>query len=684
MFGSTNKPHMSHELYPNLLAPLDLGFTTLKNRVLMGSMHTGLEEARNGFERLAAYFAERAQGQVGLMVTGGIAPNRAGWVAPFAAKLTNSKEVKKHAILTKAVKAADGKICMQILHTGRYAYHPFSVAPSPLRSPISKFKPKALSPNGIEKTIESFVHCAALAQEAGYDGIEIMGSEGYLINQFIVSKTNKRTDEWGGSYENRIRFPLEIVRRTRERVGPNFIIIYRLSMLDLVEEGSTWEEVEMLAKRIELAGATLINTGIGWHESRIPTIATMVPRGAFTWVTKKLMGKVNIPLITTNRINTPELAEEILADGRADMVSMARPFLADAYFVQKAIDKQSHYINTCIGCNQACLDHVFENKPASCLVNPRACHETILTYSPTQQPKKIGVIGAGPAGLAFSSIAAQRGHEVHLFEANSEIGGQFNMAKRIPGKEEFYETLRYFNQEIINHDVQLHLNTAVEVADLADKNFDQIVIATGVHPRIPQIEGIDHPKVLSYIDVLLHQKEVGQKVALIGAGGIGFDVAEFLSQGNESTSLNIEAFAQEWGIDLNHTQRGGIVPPGDEHPKREIYLLKRSKGKHGANLGKTTGWIHRHSLRKRDVQMLGQVTYEKIDDEGLHISIKGQHKLLPVDHIVICAGQYENNQLYNQLSTKGFNVQVIGGAKEARELDAKKAIEEAVKLAAEI
>ena len=673
---------MAHDLYPHLLAPLDLGFTTLKNRVLMGSMHTGLEEARNGFERLAAYFAERAHGQVGLMVTGGIAPNRAGWVAPFAAKLTNSKEAKKHSIITKAVHEADGKICMQILHTGRYAYHPFSVAPSSLRAPISKFKPKALSTAGIEKTIQSFVNCAALAQEAGYDGVEIMGSEGYLINQFIASKTNKRTDEWGGDYKNRIRFPLEIVRRTRERVGPNFIIIYRLSMLDLVEEGSTWEEVEILGKEIEKAGATIINTGIGWHESRVPTIATMVPRGAFTWVTKRLMGKVNIPLITTNRINTPELAEEIIANGRADMVSMARPFLADPHFVKKAIDKKSHHINTCIGCNQACLDHVFENKPASCLVNPRACYETQFQYLPTSQPQKIGVVGAGPAGLAFSTIAAQRGHEVHLFEASSEIGGQFNMAKQIPGKEEFYETLRYFNQEIINHGVHLHLNTRVDAEFLTGEKFDQIILATGVNPRIPTIDGVDHPKVMTYIDVLLHKKEVGQKVALIGAGGIGFDVAEFLTQANESTSLNIEAFAQEWGIDLSHTQRGGLMDAHEEHSPREVYLLKRSKGKHGANLGKTTGWVHRMSLRKKNVHMLGQVTYEKVDDAGLHISLKGEKRILDVDHVVLCAGQLSLNELHAPLEAKGIKVHVIGGAKEARELDAKKAIDEAARLAA--
>ncbi len=675
---------MTHDFYPHLLSPLDLGFTTLKNRVLMGSMHTGLEEAKNGFERLAAYFAERAKGEVGLMVTGGIAPNRAGWVAPFAAKLSTSKEARQHKIVTQAVHEAGGKICMQILHTGRYAFHPFSVAPSSLRAPISRFKPKALSPKGVEKTINAFVNCAVLAQEAGYDGVEIMGSEGYLINQFIAAKTNKRTDEWGGPYENRIRFPLEIIQRTREAVGESFILIYRLSMLDLVEEGSTWEEVEILANAVEKAGATIINTGIGWHESRIPTIATMVPRGAFTWVTKKLMGKVNIPLITTNRINTPELAEEILADGRADMVSMARPFLADAAFVKKAIEKKAHLINTCIGCNQACLDHVFENKAASCLVNPRACHETTLTYQPLQNPKKIGVIGAGPAGLAFAVTAAERGHEVHLFEASSEIGGQFYMAKRIPGKEEFYETLRYYREQIALQGVKLHLNTFADTNLLAAKGFAEIILATGVRPRIPDIEGIDHPKVMTYVDLLLHQKPVGKKVALIGAGGIGFDVAEYLTADETSTALDLKAFAEEWGIDLSHSNRGGLVAPAKEEVNREVYLLKRSKGKHGAGLGKTTGWVHRLSLRKKKVQMINQVEYQKIDDRGLHYKVKGEQHILDVDNVVICAGQLELNNLRSPLEQRGWKVKVIGGAKKALELDAKKAIDEAVRLAAAI
>ncbi|RMG19603.1 MAG: FAD-binding protein, partial [Bacteroidetes bacterium] len=504
--------------YPHLLAPLDLGFTTLKNRILMGSMHTGLEESKNGFDKLAAYFAERARGQVGLIVTGGIAPNRAGWVGPFSAKLSTRGEAKKHRKITEAVHAEGGKICMQILHAGRYGYHPLAVAPSRIKSPISPFTPRKLSGRGVENTIKDYVRCAALAQEAGYDGVEIMGSEGYLINQFIVSKTNKRTDQWGGSYENRIRFPLEIVRRTREKVGPNFIIIYRLSMLDLVDDGSSWEEVEMLAQKIEAAGATIINTGIGWHEARVPTIATMVPRGGFSWVTKRLMGKVGIPLITTNRINMPDVAEQILADGHADMVSMARPFLADADFVLKAMEDRADEINTCIGCNQACLDHTFERKIASCLVNPRACHELELNYQPTSQPKKIAVVGAGPAGLACATIAAQRGHEVHLYEADADIGGQFNMAKRIPGKEEFYETIRYFRKQIALTGVHLHLSTYATAQLLQQQGFDEVVIATGVSPRKIDLKGIDHPKVLSYIDVLKDQKPVGRSVAIIGAG----------------------------------------------------------------------------------------------------------------------------------------------------------------------
>lgn len=668
--------------YPHLLTPLDLGFTQLRNRVLMGSMHTGLEESKNGFEKMAAYFAERARGEVGLMVTGGIAPNRAGWVGPFSAKLSTSAEARKHQIITRAVKEEGGKICMQILHAGRYGYHPLAVAPTSIKSPISPFKPWRLTAKGVERTIEDYVKCAALAQEAGYDGVEVMGSEGYLINQFIVSKTNMRKDQWGGTYENRIRFPIEIVRRIRERVGPSFIIIYRLSMLDLVFDGSSWEEVEVLAKAIEKAGATIINTGIGWHEARIPTIATMVPRGGFSWVTKRLMGKVNIPLITTNRINTPEVAEQILADGHADMISMARPFLADAFFVVKARENRSNEINTCIGCNQACLDHIFKRKQATCLVNPRAGYETELQYLPTKQQKKLAVVGAGPAGLAFSTIAAERGHDVHLFEADAEIGGQFNMAKRIPGKEEFHETLRYFDQMIKKHGVHLHLNTKIEMEELLHGNFDEIVVATGVNPRKIQLPGIDHPMVLSYLDVLKHEKLVGNRVAIIGAGGIGFDVAEFLTAKAKATGHPVKTFMKEWGVDQELENRGGLktgIPP---EPAREVYLLQRSKGKLGANLGKTTGWIHRTNLRKKEVKMIGDVQYVKIDDHGLHVLIHEKPTVLAVDNVVICAGQESLRDLHQPLLDKQITVHLIGGAYEARELDAKRAIDQAARLAA--
>ncbi|MEC8968330.1 MAG: NADPH-dependent 2,4-dienoyl-CoA reductase, partial [Bacteroidota bacterium] len=529
-----------HTKYPKLLEPLDLGFTVLKNRVLMGSMHTGLEEERDGYDRMAAYFAERAKGGVGLIVTGGIAPNRAGWVGPFSSRLSNKRTADKHKKITEAVHQNDGKICMQILHSGRYGYHPLSVAPSGIKSPISPFKPWELSKRGIKRTINDFVNCAVLAKYAGYDGVEIMGSEGYLINQFIVKKTNKRSDGYGGDYENRIKFPLEIIKAVRKAVGEHFIIFYRLSMLDLVEDGSSWEEVVHLAKEVEKAGATIINTGIGWHEARIPTIATMVPRGAFSWVTKKMMGEVNIPLITTNRINTPELAEKILSDGHADMISMARPFLADPYFVQKAQEDKADEINTCIACNQACLDHVFKRKIASCMVNPRACHETELVYDPTSSAKNIAVVGAGPAGLAYSCVSAERGHKVTLFDASNQIGGQFNIAKQIPGKEEFYETLRYFSKRLQNANVQLKLNTRVSAEDL--KEFDHVILSTGIKPRKLTIKGINHPKVLSYLDVLKDKKDVGEKVAIIGAGGIGFDVAEFLTHKGESTALNVGAF----------------------------------------------------------------------------------------------------------------------------------------------
>ena len=670
--------------YPHLLQPLDLGFTTLKNRVLMGSMHTGLEEQKNGFDRLAAFYAERARGGVGLIVTGGISPDYFGTVMPKAARMTNSSHVKSHTKITTAVHEAGGKICMQLLHAGRYAYQPWSVAPSAIKSPITPFKPFALPTWGVKLTINNYIKAAALAKEAGYDGVEVMGSEGYLINEFIAAKTNKRTDKWGGSFENRIQFPLSIVRGIREKVGTDFIIIYRLSMLDLVDEGSTWEEVEHLAKEIEKAGATIINTGIGWHEARVPTIATMVPRGGFAWVTKRLMGKVNIPLITTNRINMPDIADKIIADGCADMVSMARPFLADADFVVKAATNRADEINTCIGCNQACLDHTFQLKVASCLVNPRACHETILNYNAAQVKKKIAVVGAGPAGLATATVAAQRGHEVHLFDAAAEIGGQFNMAKQIPGKEEFYETIRYFNKQIQLTGVHLHLNTPVDAAFLQSQNFDEVVLSTGVSPRTLTIEGIDHPSVLSYIEVLRNKKHVGQRVALIGAGGIGFDVAEYLAHDGASTSLDTSAFMKEWGVDMLYQKAGAMTKPLPMASPRTIYLLQRTKGKIGAKLGKTTGWIHRSSLKMKKVETLDGVQYEKIDDQGLHINIDGFYRLLEVDNVIICAGQEPLKTLFEPLKQAGVSTHIIGGAFEALELDAKMAIDQGSRLAASL
>lgn len=678
---------MKHTKYPHLFEPLDLGFTTIKNRSLMGSMHTGLEEAKNGFERLAVYFGERAKGGVGVIVTGGVAPNRAGWVAPFSARMTKSSHAQKHKVITEAVHEYDTKICMQILHAGRYGYHPLNVAPSAIKSPISPFKPNALSGRGVRKTINAFANSASLAREAGYDGVEIMGSEGYLINQFLVSATNKRTDQWGSSYENRMRFPTEIVKAVREKTGHDFIIIYRLSMLDLMPGGSSWEEVVQLALEIEKAGATIINTGIGWHEARIPTIATMVPRGAFSWVTKKLKGEVNIPLVTTNRINMPEVAEQILADDHVDIVSMARPFLADAEIIKKSEEGREDEINTCIGCNQACLDHIFNKKLTSCLVNPRACHETELNYKDSQNVKKIAVVGAGPAGLAFATIAAGRGHNVALFEASDEIGGQFNMAKKIPGKEEFYETLRYFERQIELTGVDLKLNTKIDSQDLIAGNYDEVIIATGVNPRIPGIKGGNHTKVLSYIDVIKHGKEVGEKVAIIGAGGIGFDVAEFLSHEGKSTSLDIEAFLKEWGVDPRNEVRGGVAGFDAQHngSPREILMFQRSKGKMGAKLGKTTGWIHRTALKHKNVQMITNVQYEKIDDDGLHVSFEGKdHQVFPVDNVVICAGQLSENSILAPLKEAGVKVHVIGGAHIAAELDAKAAINEAAQLAAGI
>lgn len=671
--------------YPHLLAPLDLGFTTLRNRTLMGSMHTGLEEKPGGFERMAAYFAERAMGGVGLMVTGGIAPNEEGGVYTGAAKLTTVEEAEQHRVVTQAVHDAGGKICLQILHAGRYAYSKNQVAPSAIQAPINPFKPRELDEAGIEKQIADFVTCSTLAQRAGYDGVEVMGSEGYFINQFLAAHTNHRTDRWGGSYENRMRLPVEIVRRVREAVGAEFIIIFRLSMLDLVEGGSTWEEIVQLAQAIEQAGATIINTGIGWHEARIPTIATKVPRAAFSKVTAKLRGSVGIPLITTNRINTPEIAEQILSEGDADMVSMARPFLADPEFVNKAAAGRADEINTCIGCNQACLDHTFGGKLTSCLVNPRACHETELNYIPTRQSKTIAVIGAGPAGLAASTVAAERGHHVTLFDSAAEIGGQFNIAKRVPGKEEFYETLRYFARKLQTTGVDVRLNTRVAVEDLLGAGYDEVILATGIAPRTPAIPGIDHPKVLSYLDVILQRKPVGQSVAVIGAGGIGFDVSEFLVHQGVSTSLDRTAFWKEWGIDTALEARGGVagIKPELHAPARQVFLLQRKASKVGDGLGKTTGWIHRTGLKNKQVQMLNSVEYLRIDDAGLHIRIgEGEEKVLPVDSIVICAGQDPLRELYDGLVEARQSVHLIGGADVATELDAKRAIDQGSRLAA--
>ncbi|WP_339331477.1 NADPH-dependent 2,4-dienoyl-CoA reductase [Aeromonas hydrophila] len=668
--------------YPTLLTPLDLGFTQLRNRVLMGSMHTGLEEEKGGFDKLAAFYGERARGGVGLIVTGGIAPNLRGRLVPHGSQLSFPWQVAKHKKVTSAVHQEGGKIALQILHAGRYAYHPFSLAPSALKAPISPFKPRAMSERQIRGTIRDFAATAQLARSAGYDGVEVMGSEGYLINQFICERTNKRTDGWGGSSENRMRFPVEIVRAIRERVGPDFIIIFRLSMLDLVEQGSSLEEVIALGKALEQVGVTLINTGIGWHEARIPTIATSVPRGAFSWVTAELKKHLSVPLITTNRINTPEVAERILAGGEADMVSMARPFLADPEFVIKAAEDRADEINTCIACNQACLDHVFKQKRASCLVNPRACFETELTFGRVPQPKKLAVVGAGPAGLAFACYAAERGHQVSLFDQASEIGGQFNFAKQIPGKEEFHETLRYFARRLEKCGVELYLGQRQSAESLLGGGFDEVILATGIRPRTPNIPGIEHAKVMSYLDVLRDHKPVGEKVAVIGAGGIGFDVAEYLVEGKGDRSR--DHWLKEWGIDKQLGERGGLMAPVIDAPERQVWLLQRKESKVGDGLGKTTGWIHRTVLKNRKVEMLSGVQYLRIDDEGLHIQVGEQQQCLPVDQVIICAGQEPLKELQAGLQAAGKPVHIIGGADVAAELDAKRAIRQGAELAAVI
>ena len=668
--------------YPHLLAPLDLGFCTLPNRVLMGSMHTGLEDHARDFGKLAEYFAARARGGVGLMVTGGFSPNVAGWLKPFSSRLSSRRQAAPHRRITAAVHATGGRICLQILHAGRYGYYPLSVAPSAIKSPITPFTPRALSERGVERTIRAFVRCAKLARDAGYDGVEIMGSEGYLINQFLAERSNQRRDRWGCSPENRMRFPVEIVRRTRAAVGRDFIIVYRLSMLDLVDRAQAWDEIAALAKQVEAAGATMINTGIGWHEARVPTIVTSVPRAAFSWVTRRMKESVGIPLITTNRINLPEVAEEVLARGDADMVSMARPFLADPDWVAKARSGRASLINPCIACNQACLDHVFENRRASCLMNPRACYETKLVDAPVVRKKRFAVVGAGPAGLACATTLAQRGHAVTLYEQSDEIGGQFNLAKRIPGKEEFSEPMRYWGNLLDELGVTVHLGKRADTATLQAGNFDAVIVATGVTPRDPHIPGQDHPMVMGYHDAVAGGKAVGRRVAIIGAGGIGFDVAEFLTQPAPSPTTDIARWTREWGVDVTFTRRGGLEKPEIEPSPREVWLLQRTPGRPGKRLNKTTGWVHRAALKAKGVKMLGGVAYETIDDAGLHVRIDGKLQTLPVDNVIICAGQESNRALADELIAHAITVHIIGGAEVAAELDAKRAIRQATELAA--
>ncbi|AEG11377.1 2,4-dienoyl-CoA reductase (NADPH) [Shewanella baltica OS183] len=667
--------------FPHLLEPLDLGFAQLKNRVLMGSMHTGLEEEKGGFEKLAAFYKERALGGVGLIVTGGISPNLRGRLTPHACQLSFPWQVGKHRVVTQAVHEAGGKICMQILHAGRYGYHPFSQAPSKIKSPITPFTPSAMSSRQVRSTIKDYASSAALAKKAGYDGVEVMGSEGYLINQFVSARTNTRTDEWGGAFEKRAQFPIEIVNAIRAKVGKDFIIIFRLSMLDLVDNGSTWDEVVQLAQWLEQAGVSILNTGIGWHEARVPTIATSVPRGAFAWVTEKLKQSVSVPLIATNRINTPEIGEQIIASGQADMVSMARPFLADPEFVNKAAANTPELINTCIGCNQACLDHTFALKRATCLVNPRACYETEINFLPTANKKRIAVMGAGPAGMAFSVYAAMRGHHVVLFEAKSEVGGQFNLARKIPGKEEFNETIRYFINQINLHKVELRLNTRLDASVLATEKFDEVVIASGVVPRDLVLPGFDDPRVVDYQKVLSGEVTVGNTVALIGAGGIGFDMAHFLCE-RQSSTLNADKWLQQWGIDKTYQHAGGLTEPhSDNTDHRKVFLLQRKTSKMGKGLGKTTGWIHRLVLKQHDVKMKTGVSYDKFDDAGLHIRVGETAEVLAVDNVVLCAGQESNRTLVDEMKATGLPVHLIGGVDVAAELDAKRAIRQGAELA---
>ena len=672
--------------YEKLLQPLDLGYTQLRSRVIMGSMHTGLEEDYEGMGKMAEFFAERARGGVGLIITGGFGTTVRGALGPGSACMVTEEDAARHEIVTRRVHEEGGLIAMQTLNAGRQAYHPQAVGASDIKAPIYPFAPHPLSDEEVDIEIEGFVNAAALAKHAGYDGVEVMGSEGYLINQFLATRANNREDQWGGSYENRMRFPLEIVRRIREKVGPEFIIVYRLSMIDLVPDGSTWDEIVALAKGVEAAGASIINTGIGWHESRIPTIATMVPRAAFSWITGRLKQEVSIPVSSSNRINTPEVAEQILVDGEADLVSMARPMLADADFVNKARQGLRKEINVCIGCNQACLDHTFSGRRSSCLVNPRACHETELVYSPADNVKDIAVVGAGPAGLSYAIVAAERGHKVTLYDAAKEIGGQFNIAKQVPGKEEFQETINYYQSQLEKFNIDVHLGETVSADTLIEKKYDEVILATGIVPRNPDIPGIDHAKVLSYIDVIQKNKPVGKKVAIIGAGGIGFDVAEYLAHGKVNSSLDKMAFMEEWGIDTTLKARGGIkdIAPKFEASPREISLLQRKTTKVGAGLGKTTGWIHRTNLAKKGVHMINGVEYKKIDDSGLHYLLNNEIRTLEVDNIIICAGQDPQRELLSALESAGASVNLIGGADKAVELDAKRAIDQGARLAAEV